>query len=118
MEKDAIKRARALRQAMTRGEKDLWQDLRQLRKSHGVHVRRQAPVGPYIADFISHAHRLVIEVDGETHQAEIQKHRDAIRDAWFVDNGYRTLRISTGDLKKNKAGCVETILNALEVKPE
>ncbi len=117
MTKPAVRRARALRKEMTEGERSLWNDLRQLKKSHGLHVRRQAPIGLYIADFVIHAQKLVIEVDGEFHQREERMDRDGKRDAWFFQNGYRTLRISSGDLHENKNGCIEAILNALTVDP-
>ena len=62
-----VRRARELRNAATPFEKKLWALLRELRGSHGLHVRRQVPVGHYIADFAIHSLRLIIEVDGHTH---------------------------------------------------
>src|SRR6202020_280617 len=61
-------RARALRRDATEAEKKLWQHLRQPPfKQH--HFRRQAPIGPYFADFASHQVKIVIEVDGGQHSA-------------------------------------------------
>jgi very-short-patch-repair endonuclease len=57
---------RALRQSASIAERLLWAQLR----SHalaGLHFRRQAPIGPFIADFVCHRARLVIEVDGSQH---------------------------------------------------
>ncbi len=45
---------------MTGPEKRLWKALRKT----GLHIRRQAPIGRYIADFACHEARVVIEVDG------------------------------------------------------
>ncbi|MEL6948480.1 MAG: DUF559 domain-containing protein, partial [Pseudomonadota bacterium] len=53
-------RARSLRNAPTRAEQKLWYSLRTLR-AQGVHFRRQAPIGPYIADFACHGEKLVLE---------------------------------------------------------
>ena len=56
-------RAKSLRRVMTRAETLLW---RYIKAGHldGLQFRRQAPMGPYIVDFVSHAAKLVIEVDG------------------------------------------------------
>ncbi|MBO6756705.1 MAG: endonuclease domain-containing protein [Roseibium sp.] len=113
VDKSAVRRARALRNAMTGGERRLWMELRQLRKTHGIHVRRQVPIDPYIADFAVHAARLVIELDGEVHGTAERLMRDRTRDRWLQRAGYRTLRIQTGDLATNLDGCIETILRKL-----
>lgn len=41
----------------------MWLVLRD-RRLAGYKFRRQRPIGPYIVDFVSIRHRLVIEVDG------------------------------------------------------
>ncbi|MGJ0392376.1 MAG: DUF559 domain-containing protein [Methylocystis sp.] len=46
---------------MTEAERKLWRALRSHR-FHGLQFRRQAPCGPYIADFLCHAAKLVVEV--------------------------------------------------------
>jgi very-short-patch-repair endonuclease len=58
--------------------------------------RRQVPIGPYIADFASHSARLVIELDGQQHDAE----KDARRDAWFATARYRTLRFTNAQVER------------------
>jgi len=59
-------RAQELRQPQTRAEYKLWQSLRD-RQLGGFKLRRQAPIGSYIADFLCFEKRLVVELDGETH---------------------------------------------------
>jgi very-short-patch-repair endonuclease len=66
-------------------------------------------MGPYIADFVSHSHRLVIEVDGESHDFESRQQSDARRDAWFTNGGYRVLRFSNDDVLKKLEGVVGAI---------
>jgi very-short-patch-repair endonuclease len=44
----------------------LWVKLREL-KTLGFRFRRQAPIGPYIVDFVSLGARVVIEIDGGQH---------------------------------------------------
>ena len=106
-------RARQLGLNMTDGERKLWSELRQFRRLYGLHVRRQAPIGPFIADFAIHSLRLVIEVDGEHHFSPEGMHRDARRDAWLSREGYKTLRFTTGDLENAFDGCIEEILRAV-----
>ncbi len=110
---EAIKRARKLRRSMTEGERKLWSELKEFRRWYGVHVRKQVPIGPYVADFAIHARKLVIEVDGEHHFTSEGLLRGGRRDAWLEDAGYRVLRFSTGDLSASFDGCVEEILSAL-----
>jgi very-short-patch-repair endonuclease len=78
---------------MTKAETLLWHALRD-RRLDGHKFRRQAPIGPYFADFICVAMALVVEADGRTHEAEEAAAKDAARDAWFRREGYRVLRIS------------------------
>ena len=104
-----------MRKNLTEGETRLWSELKQFRRLYGVHVRRQAPIGSYFADFVIQAEKIVIEVDGEHHFTSDGSKHDARRDAWFAEAGYRVMRINTGDLTENFDGCIETILRELEL---
>ncbi len=104
-----IPRARRLRRGMTDGERKLWSQLRQFRNWFGIHVRKQAPIGPYVAAFAIHEHGLIIEVDGEHHFTPEGLLRDSDRDGWFASQGYRVLRFNTDAFD----GCVEEIMRAL-----
>lgn len=107
----AVQRARTFRHSMTEGEKRFWSRLKLLRQSHGLHIRRQAPIGPYVVDFAIHASKLIIEVDGEHHQSSGRQALDHQRDQWFAGQGYQTLRFSTGDLISNMDGCLQAVLD-------
>ena len=109
----AIKRARKLRRNMTEGERKLWGELREFRRWYGVHVRRQAPIGVYAADFLIHEKKLVIEIDGEHHLEPARQKRDRERDEWLAKQGYTVLRFNTGELSDSFDGCIEEILQAL-----
>ena len=109
----SIARARRLRRNMTDGERKLWSELRHFRRLYGIHVRKQAPIGPYVADFAIHEQKLVIEVDGEHHFTPEGLLRDHRRDAWLTAQGYSVVRFSTGDLSSSFDGCVEEILGQL-----
>ena len=81
--------ARRLRKGMTDAERFVWARLRH-KQFDGFRFRRQAPIGPYIADFVCYEARLILELDGSQH-AE-QTDRDAVRTAWFETQGFRLLR--------------------------
>jgi very-short-patch-repair endonuclease len=68
---------------MTEAEVMLWSRLR-LKEMHGVHFRRQHPIGPYIADFACVPAMLVVEVDGRTHATDEQHAHDVRRDAYMT----------------------------------
>jgi very-short-patch-repair endonuclease len=77
--------AREMRAEPTRAEAILWLSLRG--KSLGVRFRRQVPIGPYIADFACLSHRLIVEIDGLTHDEPGQYEYDQRRDRWFGSQG-------------------------------
>lgn len=82
-------KARELRRNSTDAERVLWNILRR-RQVSGLRFRRQAPIGPYIVDFVCLENRLVIEVDGGQHGERLGY--DAGRTAWLEDEGYRVIR--------------------------
>ncbi len=84
------KRARALRKDMTFTEVRLWLKLRG-RQLNGWKFRRQHPIGEYIVDFYCPDARLVIELNGSTHQFEEQFDYDQRRKRWLESQGYTVL---------------------------
>ena len=104
----ATSRARRLRRDMTNAERKLWSALRDHR-FRDLHFRRQAPCGPYVADFLCHAARLVIEVDGATHSTDSEIIRDLKRDAWFAANGFVVLRVTNAEVYAEFDGVLERI---------
>ncbi|MGQ9631836.1 MAG: endonuclease domain-containing protein [bacterium] len=111
-ERKLVKYARALRKNMTDAERKLWRSLR--RKSMGYKFRRQAPLGPYIADFVCFERRLVIEVDGGQH---LDNPKDRVRDFWMREQGFKVLRFWNSDVLKNLDGVLETIQRELDREP-
>jgi very-short-patch-repair endonuclease len=71
-------------------------------------------MGNYIADFVAHSCKLVVEVDGESHDFEERLQKDARRDEWFASRGYRVLRFTNEDVLRNLEGVACTILQAAE----
>jgi very-short-patch-repair endonuclease len=81
--------ARRLRKDMTDTEQFVWKRVR-YRQIGGYKFRRQAPVGPFIADFVCHEAKVILELDGDQH-AE-QADQDAARSGWFESQGYVVAR--------------------------
>ena len=104
-----IKRARSLRQSMTDAERKLWFALKG-RRFQEHKFRRQAPVGPYIADFASFESRLVVEVDGGQH---VDSTSDQERDAYMRENNFRGARYWNNDVLKNLDGVLEDLWRRL-----
>ena len=102
--------ARALRRAPTDAERKLWYVLRSLRPL-GFHFRRQAPIGIYIADFVWHGGKLVVELDGSQH-ADARAAYDTKRTEWLQSQGYRVLRFWNNDVLKSPRSVGEAILAA------
>lgn len=110
-------RAKQLRRAMTRTETLLWRHLKAHRLA-ALGFRRQSPMGNYIADFVAHPRKLIVEVDGESHDFEERIRHDGRRDEWFASRGYRVLRFTNDDVMKNLEGVVLAIdLAAAQVAP-
>ena len=107
-----IERARSFRKRLTPGEAFVWSRLKMLR-AEGIRVRRQAPMGPYFADFACHSARLIIEIDGGGHTEPAQARHDARRDAWFESQGYQVMRIWNRDLYVDHDGAFDTMVELL-----
>jgi very-short-patch-repair endonuclease len=79
----------------------------------GFKFRRQHVIGGRIVDFFCPAVALVIEIDGHTHDAEL----DRARDAALASRGYVTLRFTNVDVMQNIEGVLETILERAQSLP-
>ena len=106
------RQARALRGAETYTERFLWKLLRG-RRLEGFKFRRQVPIGPYVVDFLCLGHRLVVEADGPFHDPI----RDAERDAWLADQGFKVLRFANGEITGDDPRVLNRILDALGRPP-
>lgn len=69
-----------------------WQALCKLR-AFGYPVRRQHPIGPYIADFAIQKAMLVIEIDGGVHSSAGARLRDVEREMYLKGLVWRVVRI-------------------------
>ena len=110
-----VKRARALRKAMTEPEIMLWSRLKGRGRGQPI-FRRQFAYESMIFDFYCPAAKLAVEIDGATHWSEEKRAKDEARDAWLTGRGITVLRIGAGavfhDLSVVSDG---VILRALEL---
>lgn len=97
--------ARQLRRDMTLAEARLWSAIRN--NSLGYRIRRQHPLGPFIADVYRHEARLVIEVDGPIHETQVV--RDAQRDAWIAEQGIEVLRFKNDQVIAEMPGVLDVL---------
>jgi very-short-patch-repair endonuclease len=108
--KAEIKRARQLRTAMTDAELRLWMRLRG-KQIELQRFRRQVPIGPYVADFLCGAARLIVEVDGGQHTTN-SAHDDR-RTAWLESQGFKVVRFWDNDVLLDTDSVVDSIRTQL-----
>jgi very-short-patch-repair endonuclease len=88
--------ARQLRLHATPAERHAWSLLRN-RAMLGLKFRRQHVLHGFIVDFYCIAERLVVELEGDVHDAPDQGSYDAARAALLEAAGYRVVRIRNRD---------------------
>jgi very-short-patch-repair endonuclease len=95
---------------MTDAERKLWGMLREGRFD-GCRFRRQVPMGAYIADFVCHDAKLVIEVDGGQHN--LSSTSEERRTTFLESQGYRVIRFWNNEVLSNLDGVHQVIAGAL-----
>ena len=85
-------RARTMRREMTDAEKRVWEALR-YDQCDGLRFRRQEVLDQHIADFYCPALKLVVEIDGASHESVEALRYDADRtQSLFEARGFRVIR--------------------------
>lgn len=105
---DKAGRRRELRKEATIPERLLWEKLRN-RALSGLKFRRQVGIGPFIVDFYCAEHRLVIEIDGESHFTSEGIAYDAERTAYLESLNNHVLRFTNADVMENINAVLERI---------
>ncbi|WP_428312105.1 endonuclease domain-containing protein [Hydrocarboniphaga sp.] len=103
-----------LRRHSTDAEQRLWQRLK-LRQLLGYKFRRQAPIGPYVADFACLEKRLIVELDGGQHADSA---RDTRRPAYLEAQGFRVHRFWNDQIFKETNAVLEVIAASLRPHPD
>jgi very-short-patch-repair endonuclease len=92
---------------MSPPEAYLWQVLRT--RPAGLKFRRQHPLDRCTGDFYCAAAKLVVELDGISHEMGENPERDRRRDAWLRGEGLRVIRFNADDVMKD----VESVVTAI-----
>jgi very-short-patch-repair endonuclease len=95
--------ARSMRRNPTEPEKRLWRSLSA--SQLGVKFRRQAVIGSYIVDFLCPAKALIVEVDGDTHDVDVDRYRDQT----LRQLGYHVMHFTNVDVMTNAEGFLVAI---------
>ena len=101
--------ANKLRKEMTKAEACLWKYALRAGQMKGYQFRRQRPVLRYIADFLCKELKLVIEVDGITHQDDEIGVKDKRKTHDLEKAGFKVIRFTDEDVLKNMSGVMERI---------
>ena len=111
--------AKELRNNSTDGEIILWKEALRAQKMYGYQFNRQFAIDNYIVDFICRKLKLIIELDGYSHQFKVDE--DRIRDKKLEELGYYVLRIDEYEVRKNFNNAIRVIeatIDELESKKE
>lgn len=111
-----FRNAKYLRQNSTEAEETLWKFLRN-RNQNGCKIRRQHPLGSFVADFYCHECLLVIEVDGGYHNLVDQQAYDKWRTEELAQLGIKVIRFSNEQVAQNLLGVLAEIREHLTPAP-
>jgi very-short-patch-repair endonuclease len=95
-------RAKILRHEASPAERKLWRELDPLKTK--FHMRRQQVIAGYIADIVCHKCKLIIEIDGFSHEGRMDY--DYQRTAILNKEGYEIVRFANEDVMENAEGVV------------
>tara|TARA_R110001592_G_scaffold88758_2_gene261308 strand:+ start:163 stop:540 length:378 start_codon:yes stop_codon:yes gene_type:complete len=100
--------ARKLRNDSTRAEIKLWKEL-QNKQVYGYKFTRQKPIGNYIADFFCNKLKLVIEVDGYSHNFEDTLDKDLEKEQFFNSLTITILRFDDKEVMEDLNNVLKVI---------
>jgi cyclase len=103
--------AKQLRKNMTDAEKVLWAHLKS--GINNFKIRRQHPIGLYIADFYCHESKLIIEVDGSIHNGPDIKEADNARQKDLERWGYTVIRFTNQQVMGNPEEIIKIITDKI-----
>jgi very-short-patch-repair endonuclease len=114
--KPALKNIRRfLRSEANSAEQILW---RYIRKNQlGYKFRRQFSIGNFVADFYCHELKLVIELDGWTHEFDKAKVTDKNKQQFLESKGYRVFRLANEELFEDPEIFLERITSICHAIP-
>ena len=98
--------SRKLRKNSTYGEIALWKALR-ARQLRGCQFSRQKPIDNFVVDFFCAKLKLIIEIDGITHNDKLDE--DRFRQKKLESLGLNVIRFTEEEVRSNLPGVVKAI---------
>ena len=105
--------AKKLRNNSTKSEIRLWQELKS-KQMLGYDFHRQKPIDKFIVDFFCNKLRLVIELEGYSHQFEEVFEKDSIKDDCLKDLGIHVLRFQDDEVMNDMDNVLREIEGFIE----
>jgi tRNA/rRNA methyltransferase len=103
--------ARLLRRNPTDAERALWTAITGDRRFAALGFKRQTPIGPHVADFVSFPLRFVVDVRPDSEDAKaVEARRQKL--AWMRERDYRIMEVSALEIGADIAAVCEAILAA------
>ena len=99
--------ARKLRKNGTPGEAILWSKVLRARGFYGLQFNRQFPIERFIVDFICRKIKLIVEIDGYSHQ--YKRAQDLARDRRLKELGFIVVRIPESDVVYDLDNAIRTL---------
>jgi tRNA/rRNA methyltransferase len=104
--------ARLLRRNPTDAERTLWQALTNDKRFAGRGFKRQTPVGPHIADFVSFPLKCVIDLQPDGEDSAVAQARDNKR-IWLEEHGYRVIVVTSTAVEADTAKMLDQLASAI-----
>ncbi len=105
----------ALAKATNRSESAYETLLRLILQEHGITCHAQVSIGPYRVDLL--VGDVIIEIDGRVKyakQPEVVVLKQLEREDWLREQGFKVLRVRTGEIDRNEVEVVRRVLDKLE----
>jgi len=104
--------AKLLRRNPTEAERVLWDALTTDRRFAGRGFKRQTPVGPHIADFVSFPLKCAIDLTPASESVEAAHARDNKR-VWLEQHGYRVIMVTAAAVEADIAKVLDAIADVV-----
>lgn len=101
--------ARKHRNDSTNAEIRLWREVLRNKQLFGYPFLQQRPIGNYIADFFCKELKLIIEVDGLSHQFEEIVNADQKRENDLIGMGYNIIRFNDDEVMNDLPNVLRTL---------
>lgn len=108
--------SRLLRRNPTEAERKLWDALTKDRRFAGRGFKRQVPVGAHIADLVSFALRVVIDIVPDRESEAAAKAR-AGKNEWLAERDYTIVQIPARDIENDVRGALDGLAQRLAGRP-